>query len=248
MRPEQMLDMVHVTFAAVSITATCLVLSFLYAHSRDLDRGTKGSVVFTSSFHNSVNLPFPLILSLYGVLSAAIVYTTTVSIMHITLAPMIASFFMNQEKAVRSVNPIKNVLRFPPFLAFLLAIVFIFIGFEVPPVPLEIIGTGTIYLGLILLGLTLPTTLSLKPYTKEIFFTGLMCFLVSPLIGGVMIALGSLQGAVKGAVLVESLMPPAVINTVYITKYRMNKEECSRATLILFILSIIIVITIHTLF
>ena len=34
-------------------------------------------------------------------------------------------------------------------------------------------------------------------------------------------------------------MPPAVINTVFITKYMMDKEEGARGTLTLFILSII---------
>lgn len=139
---------------ALLYLSLCFIVSFLDTIS--LPKVEKGTTIFNSTFLNSVFMPFPIIFALYGDISAAVIVSIPIIIIHNSLGTMLACYYGRGEGGF---SMILNTLKFPPLIAFL-------IGFLLRPFSgtitsfsvfdsIQNIGLLTIYLSLIFAGIYL---------------------------------------------------------------------------------------------
>jgi predicted permease len=200
----------------------CFLWSWLT--SRGLPEVEAKTVVFNSTFLNSLFLPFPLIYAFYGDLSAAVLFSLPVMVIHNTLGPLYLSTSGGRET-------LRKVASFPPLLAFLVGMLLHPLGwggksFEL----LHGFGKLTVYLSLLLVGLYLPLSRrSLFFFSNRAarrIFLNRMVF--SPLFVLAFLPFFSDQ-LLRNTLLVNSLMPPAITNAVLISSFGLDTESTSQS-------------------
>jgi predicted permease len=182
-----------------------LALCFLvgYWSCRKFPSKEKGTVVFNATFFNSMFLPFPLIYALYGDLSVALIFSMPIAVLHNTLGVFMASYW-GHGKVER-----KTIIRaatFPPFLAFLVGAFMrsTLADFVLTPEfnALDTVGLTTIYLSLILVGLTILLSKNLVLVFRN-RVAGLITvnrMLISPIIALLLVVALNLNGVLKNSV------------------------------------------------
>jgi predicted permease len=172
---------------ALLYLSLCFIVSFLDTLS--LPKVERGTTIFNSTFLNSMFMPFPLMYALYGDISAAVIISIPIMVIHNSLGTMLASYF---GRGKGGFSMISNALKFPPLIAFV-------IGFLLRPFsgtitsfsvfnPIQNIGLLTIYLSLIFVGIYLPISKnSFKINNRGTGLTIANRAIISPLIGGLII-------------------------------------------------------------
>jgi len=218
----------------IAVALVYLVLCFLasYGLSRGFSNKARGTIVFNSTFLNSMFLPFPLIYAFYGDLSVALLFSLPILIVHNTIGIFLASYWGSGRVGKKTML---QTLTFPPLLAF-------FVGLLARPLlanfvfstafdALHNLGLLTIYLSLILVGLSIPVSRdSLFVFRNRI--TGLITvnrMLISPLFALILIAVLCPMGIEKNTILIMSLMPPAITNLVIASKFGLDTKATSQS-------------------
>ncbi len=192
--------------------------------SKGLSKAETKTVVFNSTFLNSLFLPFPLIYAFYGDLSAAVLFSLPVMVIHNTLGLLYLSTGGGRKT-------LKKVVGFPPLLAFLFGLVLHPLdwsgrSFEM----LHGFGKLTVYLSLLLVGLYLPLSRrSLFFFSSRVtrtIFLNRMVF--SPLFVLAFLPFFSDQ-LQRHTLLINSLMPPAITNAVLISSFGLDTESTSQS-------------------
>ena len=218
---------IELQLASLSLFSLVYLLGcFLWSWftSRDLPGPQAKTVVFNSTFLNSIFLPFPLINAFYGDLSAAILFSMPVMVVHNTLGLFYLSSGRKREN-------LKKIATFPPLLAFA-------VGMVLRPLSwggasfeyLHAFGKLTVYLSLILVGLYLPLS------RQSVFFFSsrvplqifLNRMLFSPLLVSAFLPLFQDQ-LVRRTLLINSLMPPAITNAVIISSFGLDVKYTSQS-------------------
>jgi hypothetical protein len=203
-----------------------LSVCFLWSRltSSGLPTAEAKAVVFNSTFLNSIFLPFPLIYAFYGDLSAAVLFSLPVMVVHNTLGILYLSSGRGREA-------LKKVAVFPPLLAFLAGLLLHPLGlggesFEL----LHGFGKLTVYLSLLLVGLYLPLSrrslFFLSSRAARRIFLNRMVF--SPLFVLVSLPFFS-DWLLRKTLIINSLMPPAITNAVLISSFGLDTESTSQS-------------------
>jgi predicted permease len=227
---------------ALLYLSLCFIVSFLDTSS--LPKIERGTTIFNSTFLNSMFMPFPLIYALYGDISAAVIISIPIMVIHNSLGTMLASYF---GRGKGGFSMISNALKFPPLIAFV-------IGFLLRPFsgtitsfsvfnPIQNIGLLTIYLSLIFVGIYLPISKnSFKINNRGTGLTVVNRALISPLIGGLIIVGFGLGGLLAKTLFIMSLMPPAFTNIIIVSRFSLDRKATSHSIFLLTFLSLALVL------
>jgi hypothetical protein len=189
-----------------------------------------GAFILLNSFPNAGFLGLPLCAAVWGGvgLAYASVYTLFATLVHFTLGV----FASLQTKLKGISQPLKATGKFP-VVWIMLAILFILAaGIELPTPILGIfglVGQLTLYLAIFYVGLCIRITRRAPVY--ECLYVGLFRFFVSPILILIPLILFRIDG--WQILAFEAAMPPAVINTVIASYYRLGKELTANITAIL---------------
>ncbi len=205
---------------------------------RGRDSSIRYGVVITSTFQNAVFLGFPVIMLIYGDLTPAAMYSLTLFIYHLLVAGLLAS---GRSSITRS------LLNLPILYGFLLGSI---AHYTLPSSTisslhfvLEPSHPLLSYTAVFVLGATIPFNIGLiHGYRWEVLLIGAWRFIASPIIHYAILLLLELPPLYEAEIMVLSVMPPAVMNTVLARIYGWKPELVAGATLVHTLISLFIII------
>ncbi len=198
--------------------------------------GLRKGVVITSVFQNNVFLGFPVLMLLYNNIDAAATYSLVVFIIHIAAAGLLAA---SRE------NIASSIARIPIIYGFAAGTAIHYTAGDaytaIAPY-MAITHPMLSYGALFILGYTLPLTLShVRAHMDATLITAAWRFVASPIIHYVLLALLEMPPLYKKEIMILSIMPPAVMNTVIARIYGWEPEYVASSTLLLTIASLAII-------
>jgi hypothetical protein len=217
--------------AFVAITYLLLTTILLYFITRKLSYEERGAVILSGVFMNSGFLAFPILTVLYGDIKPAIIYSS----INLTIQLITASVIGRGDLRTTLYNVIKTY-----------QIYFIFLGIganltaikqQLPTsllLVLNIITSLTIYGSMFVVGASLPSPQEFKSMiNKSVILVILTRLAISPAINLLLAFLLIDDPFIIKSIILISLMPPAVINTVLAHIHGFNSEEVAYVTFIL---------------
>ncbi len=222
---------VSTTYVLVSIFALSII-------TRRFEEKVGKALIITSTFQNAVFLGFPVMILLYNDLSAAATYSLLLFIYHIVTAGLLST---------GRGNIVGSIIRIPILYGFLSGTLIHYVvpsgivdGLHVilsPSHPL--LSYSAVYV----LGSTIPLTTSIiRNSLSEILLIGIWRFIVSPIIHFILLMFLQLPQLYEAEIMVLSVMPPAVMNTVLARIYGWRPELVAGATMVHTFIGLIIVV------
>ena len=203
---------------AVAIAVMVGGITFLAGRLLRLERKILAAVLMCSIFMNAGNFGIPLLGFSFGEKAqayAALYFVSMIAVTNTVGIAIASSGTSGFKKALL------NLLKFPTLYAVVLALVFIYLGWELP-LPLsrsvQILSGAAIPCMLVLLGMQIQVA------SWDGHYKALSLALVSRMLLAPFLALGfshflGLQGNIMQAAVVESSMPPAVMNSLLATEF-----------------------------
>lgn len=178
------------------------------------DRSTEGALLMTAALGNTSFLGYPVVRALLGedALADAIVYDQLGSFLLLTTYGSVVLARYGSGPPPSASALLLRVVRFPPFVALLLALALGFTSTALPPLlsqPTELCAEAM--LPLVLLALGLGIELSVPAEIRRPLAVGLgLKLLLGPLLIFLALHLAGLRGQAAQVALIESAMPPMV--------------------------------------
>jgi len=189
---------------------------------------TTGALILTSGLANTSFVGFPVLLAAFGEegLKVGVVIDSAGSFLIIsTVSIFIASFFAGEKVSVK--NTLLNVIKFPPFIFFLLALILKFAGYYYPQWVksfLHRIGDPVIFLALISVGFQLKLEFE-KQILKELIIGLTLKLIVIPFLIYILFMIWLDRDSIYfKASIVEAAMPPMVMGAVLATSFGLNPK------------------------
>ncbi len=217
----------------VLLTIIChlasFALLFIILSRREIERGKKGAMLLCVTFNNAIFIPIPLAMMFIGQggVSVIIMWSLTQIPLMATFGAFLGAFYSRNETSYSSM--VKKTLIFPPFIVAILALILISIGFTLPePVQsaLSINGTITTYLALFVVGLELGRRFSLTEMRDALEVFAVRQVIVPLMIFVFLIILG-LSKVTSQVILLEAMMPPAVLTVVFAANFELDSETAA---------------------
>ena len=222
------LDIADVNISIIVTVYVFVSIGLLWYTSRKLDPGLRKSLVMSSIFSNAIFLGFPILYFLYNDITYASLYSLVLLSYNIAIGGLLGA-----EK-----NIAKNIAKIPLIYGFTAGVLAHYyapwIGEPIVTCIAEPVSKLTTYGSIIIVGFSIPlTTHVIRKYWKLILLQGLFRYTISPLIHYVLLL--ALPIPVQGyyQLMVESIMPPGLINTVLARIHGWNHEYAASATLVL---------------
>jgi predicted permease len=217
-------SLLEAVILSIGYMALCFAVSGLT--SRGMDRRDRGTVIFNSTFFNSMFLPFPIIYAFYGDLSVALVFSLPFMVVHNTLGVYLAARWGDGGSPRKA---IAESMTFPPILALaagLLARPFLCGYVSTPQFSLaSSIGTLTVYLSLVFAGLMIPLSGESVTLRKRVpALITLNRLVLSPVLSVLIILMFGLNGVLRNTFLIMSFMPTAFTNVIIASRFRLDVE------------------------
>ncbi|MHA1770865.1 MAG: AEC family transporter [Candidatus Thorarchaeota archaeon] len=206
-----------------------LTLLLLFYRGRAQDTRKKGARLLCVTFNNGIFLPIPLALIFIGEDSIPVIaiFSITQMILFATLATLIGVRYSGT--APDWPATIKRTLTFPPLLAAIIGLVFMLLGIQMrsslEPI-LSINSTLTTYSALFVVGLGLGSKLTLTDIKSAIPPIAIRQAVV-PLIIAFLLVLIAPPLVTGQVLLLEAMMPPAVITVVFATALKLDSEAAA---------------------
>jgi predicted permease len=205
------------------------VLMFLHLRRRDYDNSTKGVFYICVTFNNALFIPLPLVLMFVGSigLPIVIVFSLTQMTLLATLGSFMGAAFGGDNGGYRKMT--KDALAFPPFLAAIIAVILFTANAQIPgdiAYILSFSGPITTYLALIAVGLGIGIRFSLVEVRAALEVVSIRQVLIPILVIPVILFSGLTQ--IPASILIlETLMPPAVLTVVYAKSFKLDSEKAA---------------------
>jgi hypothetical protein len=191
-----------------------------------LDRKTTGALIMTAGLCNSSFVGFPVLMTIFGEegLKIGVIIDQAGSFTVLaTVGVIVSSVFSAKDYNVK--NIIKDILKYPPFIAFVIGLILRIINFEhgeLSKTILEKLGNLIVLIALISVGLQIKIKGDGIPYKElavGLFFKLILApafiFLLFYIIAGG-------RGLSVDVSLIESAMPPMVMGSVMAVSYGLN--------------------------
>lgn len=242
-------------FIITSIALTILIFTIFVAFFASkflkflsLSKNSRGSFIITSSHANTGFLGYPLAFYFFNSsgLFYAVLYDLGMFIGLITIITFIASFYGINEKNNREI--FINFFKFPPLYAFIIGILIgnSNFGFYTPTEVinfLELIGSTSLYLTLLYLGMHFDTKIFKK--IKISIISSIIKLGISPIFAILIIYaisnIISLNSMEKNIIILQSLMPTGLMTLILAAHYKLNLEIASANIITTTFLSIILI-------
>ena len=201
---------------------------------KNWDRATIGCVIITAGLANTSFIGFPIIEALYGTegLKIAILIDQPGSFILVSsFAIIVASIYGNTQQRKRDIT--KNILSFPPFLAFITALAMNLLDIRAGGVAKTILESFTLTLTPIaLISVGLQTRLQIHEVKNQALWLGLgYKLLAAPLL--IFILYGLILGNSPGDQLIyhvsvmEAAMAPMIAGSIIAISYNLNPKLAS---------------------
>ncbi|MDD5360817.1 MAG: AEC family transporter [Ignavibacteria bacterium] len=192
------------------------------------DKSTTGALIMTAGLCNSSFVGFPVLLTMFGEegLKVGVIIDQAGSFTVLATAGVIVSSVFSS-KEFKAGKIIKDILIYPPFIAFVLGVLLKIFGIqhtEVTKTVLEKLGSLIVILALISVGLQLK--ISVKEVHFKEMFTGLFfkLLLAPAVIYFLYFIIAKERGLIVDVSLIESAMPPMVMGAVMAVSYDLNPK------------------------
>ncbi|MHA2067675.1 MAG: AEC family transporter [Candidatus Thorarchaeota archaeon] len=228
---ETLVEIPMVLFAALIVHLSGTLFMYVRLRRSSIDNPRKGVLLLCSTFQNALFIPLPLAILFIGdqAVPFVIMFSMTQMLLLVTLGSVIGSRYSESGADWRMMA--RQWLKFPPFVAALLAFFLMILGVSLP---LEVVsflsinGTVTTYLSLVTVGLGIGTRFSKVDIIGGFEVAAVRQLLVPLLIGFLLLFLGLSDLATK-VVIIEALMPPAVFTVVFAGGLKLNTESAATA-------------------
>jgi predicted permease len=201
------------------------LVTLLIAGRQAVEKKTWGSLTLTSGLSNTSFLGFPLVAAYYGEneISTAIICDQVNFIVFSTLGLLVAVNAAGQEKLKPAVI-LKKVLKFPPFLGFLAAV--LLPGFiDISPLALLLDRLAGTVAPLALFSIGLQLRFDQWRAESGLLAAGLFYkLLLAPALVFLIALIFQIKGPVAQVSVFEAAMPSLVTSYVLIDEYRLNTK------------------------
>jgi len=227
--PETLAEIPTVLFLAVLVQLLGPAIMFLRLRGRDVDNATKGVFYISVTFTNAVFIPLPLVMMFMGERGVpfVVLFSLTQFALLVTLGSLLGSAFTEKQTGWKDVA--RRALTFPPLLAAILAVALIFTGSAMPETVASVLsysGTLTTYLALVSVGLGLGVRFSLSDVRAALEVVAIRQVIV-PLLMVPIVFLSGLSAIPSRIVILEALMPPAVLTVAYAGGFGLDSERAA---------------------
>lgn len=228
---ETLVEIPLVLFAALIVHLSGTLIMYVRLWNSTIENRRKGVLLLCSTFQNALFIPLPLAILFIGeqAVPFVIMFSLTQMLLLVSLGSLIGSRYSDTGTDWRAMA--EQWLKFPPFIAVLLAIALLFVGVILPSEVVSILsfnGTLTTYLSLVTVGLGIGTRFSRVDVIGGLEVAAVRQLLVPILIGVLLLFLGLSELATK-VVIIEALMPPAVFTVVFAGGLKLDTESAATA-------------------
>ncbi|MHA1903213.1 MAG: AEC family transporter [Candidatus Thorarchaeota archaeon] len=218
-------------------------IMYIRVRKSTLDSATRGTLLICATFNNALFIPLPLILMFLGpeAVFVAAFFSVVQMLLLVSLGSVIGSAYSKTNIGLRDV--VRKALLFPPLLAAIVALCFYAFGATIPQEYspfFTVNGTITTYLALISVGLSLGQRFSLGNVRPALEVISVRQLIVPIIIISLAFLFG-LSEVTRSAVIIEALMPPAILTVVYASGFNLDAETAATTVTIgtLFLLPVI---------
>ncbi len=227
--PDSLTEIPMIILLALFVHLVAPALMYLRLRIGQYDSATKGVFYICATFNNALFIPLPIAVMFLGASAEAVVvlFSLTQMILLVTLGSFMGAAF--SEKSTSWSEVIRKAVRFPPFIAAIVAILLFALSFKIPEViasPLSYSGPITSYLALVSVGLGIGIRFTLVDVRSALNVIGIRQVLV-PLLVLPLVLLSGLSPDPARIVVLESLMPPAVLTVVYAASFGLDAERAA---------------------
>ncbi len=214
-----------------------LTLASIISTKMKYNEARRKAFLITTTFQNAVFLGYPMIYIIVGDISAATMYSLVLFILHISIAGILSG---GKNSIVRS------VLTLPVIYGFLIGNIMHYFFYNmylsinnITSLSSLIVTYGAIYV----MGFALPLPNNiLYKFTDFIALVILWRFIIAPLIHYILLSIINLDHQYYREIMIESLMPPAVMNSLLARLYNWDPEIVSLTILVSTIISVPLVL------
>ncbi|TXT53941.1 MAG: conserved membrane protein of unknown function [Candidatus Thorarchaeota archaeon] len=209
-------------------------LMLIRFRTTDTSRPKKGALLLCAGFNNGIFLPVPLILMFIGEVGIAVVAFYSIAQMTLitTIGPIIAAHYSGTE--VEWQKQVKKAVTFPPFLTVILGIILLFFSVSIPMELNPFLfwnGQITTYLSLFVVGIGVGSKFLLSDLRAAVEAIGVRQLLVPLLIAAILV-LVNLSNVTTQVLLLQAMMPPAVITVILSAGFDLDHETAATAVTI----------------
>jgi len=227
--PDAITDLPIIVAIIVLIHVLGPILMYLHLKRRDYDNSTKGVFYICVTFNNALFIPLPLVLMFVGLigLPIVIIFSLTQMALLATLGSFMGAAFGGDNGGYSKIT--KDALTFPPFIAAIIAVILFLVNIQIPgdvAYVLSFSGPITTYLALIAVGLGIGVRFSLVEIRAALEVVSIRQILIPILVIPVIIFSG-LSQLPASILILESLMPPAVLTVVYAKSFKLDSEKAA---------------------
>jgi predicted permease len=231
---ETLVEIPLVLFAALIVHLSGTLIMYVRLWNSAIENRRKGVLLLCSTFQNALFIPLPLAILFIGeqAVPFVVMFSLAEILLLVTLGSMIGSRYSDMGTNWRDMA--EQWLKFPPFIAVLLAIALLAVGVALPSEVVSILsfnGTLTTYLSLVTVGLGIGTRFSRVDIIDGIQVAAVRQIIVPFLIGVLLLFLGLSDLAAK-VVIIEAFMPPAVLTVVFAGGLKLDTESAATAVTI----------------
>jgi len=205
------------------------VLLYLRFRRVTMSNQTRGALFICSTFNNALFIPLPLALMFLGppAVPFIIMFSLTQMFLLVSVGSVMGASFGGKDDDWKRI--IRNSVTFPPFLAAIISSILLGLNVSLPTDLASIISLNTpitTYLALVSVGLGVGVRFSLADIRTALNVV-VIRQLVIPLLVLPIILLSTLSQIPIQVLILESLMPPAILTVVYVSGFDLDVEIAS---------------------
>jgi predicted permease len=207
------------------------MIMYVRLRKSTIENPRKGVLLLCSTFQNALFIPLPLAILFIGdqAVPFVIMFSLTQMILLVSLGSVIGSRYSETGTNWREMA--SQWLKFPPFIAAILASVLLILGVSLPHEVaslLSVNGAITTYLSLVTVGLGIGTRFSRVDIMGG-FEVAVVRQLFVPILMGILLLFLGLSDLASKVVIIEALMPPAVFTVVFAGGLNLDTESAATA-------------------
>ncbi|MFW9810982.1 MAG: AEC family transporter [Candidatus Thorarchaeota archaeon] len=227
--PSSLVEIPAYLMLAVLIHLLGPVLIYFRLKRSEMMVQTKGSLYICSTFNNALFIPLPLVLMFLGPSGVpfVVLFSLTQMTLIVTLGSFMGATFSEKDAGWNKIA--KDAILFPPFLAALTALIFLTFGLVLPESLISVLSYNpslTTYLALLSVGIGVGIRFSLSDIRVALNVIAVRQLII-PLIMLPIILFSGLSQVPLQVLIVESLMPSAVLTVVYASGFDLDVETAS---------------------
>ncbi len=218
-------------FLAIAVIIHLLgpALIYLRLRSSEINNQTKGSLYICSTFTNALFVPLPLALMFLGptAIPFVVMFSLTQMILFVSLGSVMGASFGGKETGWKKIA--RDAVTFPPFLAAILSLILLGLNVGLPTDVSMILSYSsplTTYLALVSVGLGVGVRFSLADVRTALNVVAIRQLII-PLLVLPIILFSTLSQIPIQVLILESLMPSAILTVVYASGFDLDVEIAS---------------------